>query len=129
MKLANPWRRSTRLFHLDLGELGARAPPDWNVVDSLGAAVIARYHIFGIGRETMLVQVQPLDFSLGRDAQPESALDRIHQRDRHDEGRNRDREASDHLGLQHTNTTAVKEPGHHRACVRTGGCWRTVEAG
>ena len=67
----------------------------------------------------MLVQIQPFDLALGRDAKSEDVLGSIHQDHRGDESRNRDREAADHLRLQDAKATAVEQPGHHAAGVST----------
>src|SRR6266851_7304707 len=84
------------LFHSDPWKFRPCAAADRYVVDRLGTSVLARDHVFGVGREPVLVKVESLDLALGRDTQSEAKVDGVHQRHRHDKSRDRDREASDH---------------------------------
>ena len=78
MRVGRPaWSRPTRpyiqlAFFCRPRELGAGAPADRHIVDSLGAAVVAGDDIFRIGRETVLVEIESLDLTLGRDTQSEA---------------------------------------------------------
>src|ERR1700735_1960979 len=72
-----------------------RTPSNRYFVDRLGRTIVAGHHVFRICRESVFVNIQTLDLALGRDSQSKRVLDAVHQDHRHDEGRDRDREAPD----------------------------------
>src|SRR6266481_5191915 len=101
-----------------------RAPADWHVVDRLGSSVVPGHDIFRISRESVLVQIESFDFALSGDSQRAGGLDRVHKRHRSHKGRDRDREAADHLRDQHSEAAAVKETRHYctDVCAGRRGC-------
>ena len=57
----------------------------------------------------MFVEVEAFFFALFRDAQGSGRLDRVHQRQRHDKGRNGDDSIAENLRFQHRPTAAIEE--------------------
>ena len=66
-------------------------------------------------------KIESFDFALGRDAQSEGVLHRVHQGHRGDKGRDSDREAADHLRLQHAESAAIEQAGDRRCWDRPPG--------
>src|SRR5579863_1433727 len=110
-------------------EAGEGAPSDRYLVDGLRGPVVAGDNVFGIGGESVFVQIQTFDLALGRNAEPEGVFDGVHESHRNDKGSYGDRKAADCLRFQDTEAATVKESGDDAAGVCSDGGWRSVFSG